>query len=110
MSYASELSDDRRKLRIRYHDGRTVTLHSERPEGFTDSQALRAGNEFQRADRLVAGQVNRTRRVRIGRHAVLVKLNTGPPTWWLPRVEIGPNKAMLGWLQVLIAASWRRER
>jgi hypothetical protein len=107
--YRRDGHNDRRILQIRYGDGRTVTLHSERPEGFTASEALRAGDEFQRANRLVAGQVNRSRLVRIGGHSVLIKVNTGPPTWWLPRADIGRNSAMFGWFRLLVAASWKRD-
>lgn len=106
--YATQLSDDRRTLRITYRDGRRVTLQSERPDGFTNAEALRAGEEFQAAHILTAGQVNRTRLVRVCGWSVLLKLNTGPPTWWWPRIELRRDRVMVGWFQALIAASWRR--
>jgi hypothetical protein len=108
-NYATELSNDRKTLRIRYTDGRTVTLQSERPEGFTNAQALRAGEGFEAANTLTVGQVNRTRLVHIRGYSVLLKVNTGPPTWWIPRIELRKDKAMVGWFRALIAASWKRE-
>lgn len=109
-THVTELSEDRRTLQIRYSNGRVVTLRSERPDGFTNDQALRAAGEFLNpASTLTAGQVDRTRLIRIRSYTVLVKVNTGPPTWWLPRVDIGRKSAMAGWLRLLIAASWKRD-
>lgn len=108
-AYATELSDDRKTLRIRYQDGRTVTLQSERPNGFTTSEALRAGDGFATANKLKAGQVNRARLVRVRGYVVLLKVNTGPPTWWMPRIELRRDQAMVGWFRGLLAASWKRD-
>jgi hypothetical protein len=57
---------------------------------------------------LAPGQVNRARRFRLGGWAVYVKVNTGPPTWWLPRVHAGDGAVMLGWLRGLVAVAVRR--
>lgn len=36
-------------------------------------------------------------------------VNTGPPTWWLPRVRFERYGVMVGWLRGLVAVVVRRE-
>jgi hypothetical protein len=98
-------SADRREMTIATSDGRRVHLRSARPQGFTDED-LEAARDVSLNTSLIPGQVNRARQFRIAGRKVLLHANTGPPTWWWPRVETGSNWAMVGWLRGLIAVSW----
>lgn len=42
-------------------------------------------------------------------NSVIVAVNTGPPTWWLPRIKMSRNEAMVGWIRGLVAVSVKRE-
>lgn len=35
-----------------------------------------------------------------------VHVNSGPPTWWLPRVDVRRGTVMVGWLRGLLGISW----
>jgi hypothetical protein len=99
------LSDDRKVLTIT--DGRTTaTLHSARPEGFIADDLLRA-ETMPLNTSMVEGQVNTARRIKAFGRTWYVAVNTGPPTWWLPKVRITHREVMVGWLRGLVALSWR---
>lgn len=36
-----------------------------------------------------------------------LRVQTGPPTWWWPRVSVGRNHVMVGWLRGLVALQRR---
>jgi hypothetical protein len=99
------LSDDGMELTISSPSGQRATLRSARTDGFTPTD-LENARTFPLNSNMVPGQVNQARRFRLGRRAVYVHVNTGPPTWWLPRLEIKRGKLMIGWLRVLLAVSW----
>lgn len=103
------LSPDRTILTIEYCDGYQATFETDKPEGFTDTQV----DVARRLDRTVTlpGQHDRARRITVRGHAIYLHINTGPPTWWVPRIEVTrkstrPRSLMAGWLRGLIAASW----
>lgn len=102
------VSYDRRHMEIRGPKGQIASLRSGRPAGFTDADVEHAENAFRFSDSLVKDQVNRTRRIPVGNWIVYVHVNTGPPTWWLPRVEVRDGSLMVGWLRGLVAFSARR--
>jgi hypothetical protein len=99
------VSDDRRVLVISSLTGQRATLHSARPGGFTDNEIVLA-RDFPLNTKMQLKQVNRARRVNIGGRALYLHCNTGPPTWWTPRLDVRRGKAMVGWLRILVAASW----
>lgn len=100
-----ELSDDRMELVITSPEGHRAFLRSARPGGFAEADVENAyGFKFNSS--LEENQVNRARRFSLGSRVVYVHCNVGPPTWWLPRVELRRNKLMVGWLRVLVAISW----
>lgn len=37
-----------------------------------------------------------------------VRIDTGPPTWWLPRVRIGWTVLAAGWMRLGITVRWGR--
>lgn len=97
------VSDDGRELTIISPGGQRATWRSTRTEGFSQADIATA----RLSPRMLNGQVNRVWRVcRYGGRGVYLHVNTGPPTWWRPRIELGRNKAVIGWLQVLVALSW----
>jgi len=87
-------------------DGQVVVVHSQRPGGFTDADvdaALRARRNA------IAGQTNRTRRATVAGRDVWLHVNTGPPTWWRPRIILGwtdwKRELGLGWLRGLVVVA-----
>lgn len=102
---AVKVSDDGMTLTISSRDGQQATLRSARPGGFTATDIENA-RAFKLNTRMVDGQVNRARRFRFGNRVFYVHVNVGPPTWWLPRIEIKQGKFMVGWLRALLALSW----
>lgn len=93
-------------MRLHGGDGQVVVMHSQRPGGFTDADvdaALRARRNT------VAGQVNRTLRATFARRDVWLHINTGPPTWWRPRIITGwtdwKRELGLGWLRGLVVVA-----
>lgn len=103
------LSVDGMEMTIKSTRGHVATLRSTRPGGFTESDIEGARN-FKFNTRMIDGQVNRARLYRLGGRDVLVQVNTGPPTWWIPRVKIRCNKVVIGWLRILVAVSWERRK
>jgi hypothetical protein len=99
------LSADRMELTISQPDGHVATLRSARRHGFTDDDLDKA-RHYLLNPHLMAGQVDRARRFQICGRTVYVHVNTGPPTWWLPRVRVRRREVMLGWFRALIALSW----
>lgn len=99
------LSNDRRELTITSAQGHRAVLQSARPGGFTAADVERA-QDFNTNTNMVPNQVNRSWRCTVGKRDVLAQCNLGPPTWWRPRIELGRNKIMVGWLRALVAVSW----
>jgi hypothetical protein len=100
------LSADRRTMQLHGGDGQVVVMHSQRPGGFTDADvdaALRARRNT------VAGQTNRTLRATVACRDIWLHVNTGPPTWWRPRIIIGwtdwKRELGLGWLRGLVVVA-----
>ena len=102
------VSYDRRHMEIRGPKGQLATLRSGRPSGFTDADVERAESVFRFSETLTKEQVNRTHRIPLGNRAVYIHVNTGPPTWWLPRMDWRDGSLMVGWLRGLVALSVKR--
>lgn len=101
------LSRDRRTLKVRHPAGQITTLESGQADGFTDAQVQRAA-AFPPTTHLL-GQKDVAWRRTVGTWSVLVEVNTGPPTWWVPRVSV-KDGLMVGWIRGLIAISIKRTR
>lgn len=59
---------------------------------------------------LQPGERRWSRAFRRGRYTLYLQVNTGPPTWWLPRFGIKLTERCIrgGWLKAAIIASLRR--
>lgn len=99
------ISHDRKHMTIKAPNGHTATLRSGRNHGFTDAD-LEAARTVVLNSTMVPQQVNRARLFHVGNRDVLLHINTGPPTWWYPRMQITRSSLMGGWLRALIALSW----
>ena len=101
-----ELSDDHQTMTVR-NDGTAVTLRSSRAGGFTEADI--APRNSRQPPRMMCGQVNRVWRFTTARRDLFMHVNTGPPTWWIPRVEMtskrGDRTVMVGWLRGMVAVS-----
>lgn len=95
------LSHDRHTMKLRWPNGQTGTFESAREDGFTQAEIVRAGTVTQPSTR-IPGQKDRARVLRVGNWNVYVHVNTGPPTWWFPRVSLRGG-LMIGWYQALVA-------
>lgn len=107
------VSEDRRTMTIRASTGKLTTLRSAAQAGFTAEQVDAA--ESSDSSHLLPGQINRARRFTVRGRAVFVHVNTGPPAWWLPRLEVDDNgeriEVMVGWLRALAAVTvYRQDR
>ena len=100
------VSEDRRELTIVSPRGHRAVYRSARPHGFTDAD-VGAARTVDFSTR-IRGQVNRAREVQFGAWLVCAPVNTGPPTWWRPRIEVGPGAVSVGWLRLLGALTWQR--
>lgn len=61
---------------------------------------------------LLPGERRDARVFRLSRGALYVHVNTGPPTWWLPRLGMGRHRngdlyLRGGWLRKAIELAWR---
>ena len=101
------VSGDRMELTISSPNGHRAVLRSARRGGFT-AEDIEHAKMFKLGSTMVDGQVNRARRVHVCGKAFYVHVNTGPPTWWRPRMQISPGTVMVGWFRVLVAVSWPR--
>jgi hypothetical protein len=93
------------ELTITSQRGQQATLRSARPGGFS-AEDIENARSFKLNSRMVDGQVNRARRLSVLGRVFYLHVNTGPPTWWWPRIELGRSKFMVGWFRLLIALSW----
>jgi hypothetical protein len=99
------LSPDRREMTVTGPNGEVATLRSARPGGFITIDVDKA-RDFAFNQTLIPGEVRRAWLRHIGHRPVLITVNTGPPTWWWPRVEVRKDRAMVGWLRGLIGVMW----
>lgn len=97
------VSDDGREMIVTTPHGTIVTLRSEHESGFTAEQIERA-REYD-FPKLISGENRRSWKFRVAGKSVIVAVNTGPPTWWLPRIKVSRNEAMVGWIRGLVAVS-----
>lgn len=100
------VSEDRRELTIVSARGHRAVYRSARPHGFTDEDVAAARTVA--FSTRIRGQINRTREVQIGDWLVCAHVNTGPPTWWRPRIEVGAGTVSVGWMRLLGALTWQR--
>ena len=56
-----------------------------------------------------SGQRNTARRWVTPLGDIYGHLMLGPPTWWLPKIELRRDGVMVGWLRVAAAVGFRRE-
>jgi hypothetical protein len=98
------VSEDGMELVIRSGD-RKASVRSARKGGFT-ADHIEYARSFPFNSHLIPGQVDRARLFRIAGKPFFVHVNTGPPTWWYPRVELKRGKVMVGWFRLLVALSW----
>jgi hypothetical protein len=107
----AELSADRRTMTV-HGTGRKMVLQSAKPDGFTDDE-IKAATAQEFASPLSPGQTNRARRFQAVGWDVFVHANTGPPTWWWPRLEVerhdGEIQVMVGWIRGLLAVHATRD-
>lgn len=91
---------------------RTVTLTREPAAGpFTDEGLDRLVEISSRLPSLADGERRRVHRTPpIAGHRLYVHINTGPPTWWVPRVQVKERSVMVGWLRGLVAVKVAPER
>lgn len=106
MSNRVFVSDDGMELVIRDDQGRQATLRSSRPEGFTEEDIDNAYSA-NLSTNITVGELRRCRRVSILGRVFYLHLNTGPPTWWWPRMQVKRGSVMVGWFRALVAVSWR---
>lgn len=107
------ISDDGRTMTVLSPDGRRkAVLRSKRPLGFSAEHIAIARNDADFFKMNEAG-VYRTRQFAPFGRTVFVHVNTGPPTWRLPRVWIERQEGGVtrhcvgaGWLRGLIEVSW----
>jgi hypothetical protein len=88
----------------------TTTYHRDSHAGpFTDAdvdQALRYSVE---RHQMQTGQRNRARRTTTRFGTLWTHVNTGPPTWWLPRAKREKDgTVMAGWFRLAVAARFDR--
>lgn len=100
-----ELSDDRMWLTIYADNGMKATMRSSRPEGFVQEDLDKALH-FEFKTTLEPGQLDHATLHHFLGRPFLVHVNTGPPTWWWPRIYIHRNKVAAGWLRVMYGLSW----
>jgi len=106
-----------------YDDGNvlTMTVHWDDPEVALAHYELAVTSFESKHERLNSRQPGDRRRVRRFQTSVgtfFVHVNTGPPTWWLPRAgaSYGASKGRpdevlhvrCGWLRGCIVVSWQR--
>lgn len=98
------LSDDHKSMTIISEDGqRRCDLTSARTDGFTWEHVRYATHDFQFST-VPGTHTARTKRW-FGRE-VTVHTSVGPPTWRLPRMRIGRDHVMVGWLRGMAAVHW----
>lgn len=97
------VSGDGREMRVTTPHGSSVMLHSARESGFTDEEIERA-SEY-KFPKLISGENRRSWKFRVAGKSIIAAVNTGPPTWWLPRIKVSRNEAMVGWIRGLVAVS-----
>lgn len=92
-----------------------LTCTTYRNEPWTAADAVRSYDfALHRARKMVVGERTSTRRIALPRGwRIFVHVNTGPPTWWRPRLEfhreVWTRTVMVGWLRGLIAIGVGRE-
>lgn len=103
------VSPDRKNMTIISGDGsKKANLRSARPEGFIDEDVTRA-RTYSFSKTLQAGQVNRTRAIKLLGWTLYPQFNTGPPTWRLPRVYLKRDQVGAGWLRVFVCVQWKQD-
>lgn len=100
------LSEDRINANVISATGERLSVKSELPGGFTDSHVAYMESVELRG-KLSPGEKRVVRKFNVFGKPVYVHVNTGPPTWWIPRVEVNPRKReiMVGWIRGLVAVS-----
>lgn len=106
-----EVSDDGRTLTIEFVSpnhgaGTLVARREDDAPDWTPPDIDKAIKYLLHADRtMLAGEKRRIRRYPLpGGYTLWVHVNTGPPTWWAPRVFRTSDGALVtGWLRALIA-------
>ena len=96
------LSPDRMEATIHADNGVVYRLRSRREEGFNEDN-LNAMLTFQYgpAPTMEPGQRKVARLKRVFGVPYVVTVMSGPPTWWLPKVDVSVHHkgVMVGWLR-----------
>ncbi len=103
------VSPDRHEMTIHGPNGEKATLRSARPEGFIRVDIEKAADFEFSSHNLEAGEHRNAWLKHWRGRKVLIVVNTGPPTWWLPRAEFSIRKrqAMIGWIRGLVGIQIR---
>ena len=114
MSRLIAVSDDRLSITIGVPQPGGMQLVTEftRPAGepWTEKDIHDALAQVeQQVPRIAAGEKRWTRAFRWRGWIAFVHLNTGPPTWWLPKIG-ARDGLMIGWLRVMVAVHIRRQK
>lgn len=109
MSAGVTLSEDGLELTVRVvqPDGRVrqmVVTRAADVGPFDEESIAKVVATASACDRIQPGETRTTRRLT---RRLLLHVATGPPTWWLPKLEVTRRSVMVGWLRGLVAVSWR---
>lgn len=109
------LRQNRMFMEIHTDDGRKITLHSAREDGFTPDDVDRAKSHDFSDSAPEPGQSSRTYVFHLRSRYVFIHVNTGPPIWWLPRAiaERMEDRGMalsIGWLRILVTFAISKRR
>lgn len=108
------VSPDRTQVTIYLPDGRRVSYEALPDRRFDDTTLELAFRNAVQASLSLQGQRNIARRFRVRQFELFTHVNTGPPTWWLPKLEITrtldqPGVTLLtGWLRAAVAVTIQR--
>ena len=108
------VSPDRTQVAIYLPDGRKVSYEAMPGQHFDDTTLELAFRNAVRASLRLQGQRNIARRIRFHQFEVFTHVNTGPPTWWLPKLQLArtldePGVTLLtGWLRAAVAVTIQR--
>lgn len=87
---------------------RVATLRWATPELAAQNRAIAEAAMRETVIRQPPGDKRRTRRWQVGPYAIYVHVNTGPPTWWKPRLIREPGTLGVGWLRLLTVVHVKR--
>jgi hypothetical protein len=103
------VADDRRSVVVRREtDQGIITTRYGWAAPITDEQLALATTDATDDDHMVVGQHSYHRAFRSRFGTLIVGTESGPPTWWLPRVHVRRWAVQIGWLRFAVDAAWSR--